>query len=475
MTVTPATLDDFMTADTGPADFRRDQWGRPSILQPNGRRKGYTRCSSAAKAIEDQFNLNRHDRRLVAYGMAYDSSLIARLIAIGGEPSAWGKPEKDQVNAICDDARTAAKAHKAADIGTAIHHLTHRLDRGEDVVGGPYQADLDAYRYATVAYALDMDPAYTECRMVNDLLEMAGTADRIVRYCGRSTDPIYRVADIKTGQTIEFGGLGWAAQLAAYAGGVLYDVATDERLATPPIDQTVGYIIHLPAGQGRCDIYEVDLVAGHRAAELANEIRKIRKAAKQWIQPSAPGAATPVERTAGEEVAASSPATSPAGCKWCGMNRGHAETCKGFEINDPVYQVRRQALLARYTAMSDDEKLAYVALDVDPTDLDAVEAGLDQVDRFNVHVPYFQRPVMFHIDEPVTPPDEGDPVSDADVHALHIRFDRLGIEAKLWTGTLIAQGNRTFPWRIKDKPTVRRYELYRGVLALAECYWGGEE
>jgi hypothetical protein len=182
--MTPATLDDFMTADTGPADFRRDQWGRPSILQPNGRRKGYTRCSSAAKTIEDTYNLEKWARRNIAYGMAYDASLVARVIAIGGEPSTWGKAEKDQVNAILEAADAVAKAHKSADIGTAVHHLTHRLDRGEDVVGGPYQADLDAYRQAISAYGLEMDSALTECRMVNDLLEMAGTCDRIARIDG---------------------------------------------------------------------------------------------------------------------------------------------------------------------------------------------------------------------------------------------------------------------------------------------------
>jgi hypothetical protein len=403
------------------------------------------------------------DRRYIQFG-SYDSSLIARLIAIGGEPSAWGKPEKDQVNAICDDARTAAKAHKAADIGTAIHHLTHRLDRGEDVVGGPYQADLDAYRQALLGRYFMTYPEYTECRMVNDLLEMAGTCDRIVQ-CGDQ----WRVADIKTGQTIEFGGLGWAAQLAAYAGGVLYDVTTDQRVETPPIDQTVGYIIHLPAGQGRCDIYEVDLVAGHRAAELANEIRKIRKAAKQWIQPSAPGAATPVERKAGEDGASSSPAQVSGPDVATPERSGSGEVRDEPAATDP----RRRALLARYRAMSDDEKLAYWALEFDRDDLDAVEAGLDRVDRFNVRC---EPPPIVRIEpvEPVTPPDEGGPVSDADVAALQRRFDNLPLIAKTWTGTLIAQGNRTYPWRIKDKPTVRRYELYRGVLTLAECYWGEE-
>lgn len=435
--MTTLAIDDFMV-DTGPADFRRDQWGRPSILQPNGKRKGYTRCSSAAKTIEDTYNLEKWARRNIAYGMAYDASLVARVIAIGGEPSTWGKAEKDQVNAILEAADAVAKAHKSADIGTAVHHLTHRLDRGEEVIAGPYQADLDAYRQALLGIGLMTDPAYTECRMVNDLLEMAGTADRIVK-----DGDLYRVADIKTGASVEFGGLGWAAQLAAYAGGVLYDVASDERLPTPPIDPTVGYIIHLPAGQGRCDIYEVDLVAGHRAAELANEIRKIRKAAKTWIVPTGTVSKPPEQ-----------PTISGAPAAWI---------ARGAE-----FMQRRDALLARYRAMSDDEKLAFTALGIDRDDLDAVEAGLDKVDKFNVVVPMppLEIPRLGITTTP--PPDEGGPVELADVLALSVRYEQLSPQAKAWTGALIAQGNKAFSWRIRDKATVRRYELYRGVLGLAE-------
>jgi hypothetical protein len=141
--------------------------------------------------------------------------------------------------------------------------------------------------------------------------------------------------------------------------------------------------------------------------------------------------------------------------------------------SQPLPTDRRAVLRARYTAMSDDEKLAYVALGVDPADLDAVEAGLDRVDKFNVRCEPAPIVRLAPV-EPATPPDEGEAVSDADVAALQRRFDKLPLIAKTWTGTLIAQGNRTYPWRIKDRPTVRRYELYRGVLALAECYWGGE-
>lgn len=67
-----------------------------------------------------------------------------------------------------------------------------------------------------------------------------------------------------------------------------------------------------------------------------------------------------------------------------------------------------------------------------------------------------------------TPPDEGGEVLASDVAALAARFDKLPDEAKAWTGGLITQGKEGFDWRIRGNPTVRRYELYRGVLQLAD-------
>jgi hypothetical protein len=286
--------------DPTPSDYRRDRWGRPLIVPKGGGKPiPYTRASSAAKTIEDTFNLELWARRNVAYGMARDASLVARVLAVGGDPGSWTQDQKKVVNKIHEDAQKVAQAHKGADIGTAVHTLTERLNRGEDVDGGPYQADLDAYCEALDAADLYTFKQWVECRMVCDSLEMAGTADRIVMARNGLTSKA-RIADLKTGPTVDFGGLGWAAQLAAYANGVLYDVATDERMPTPELDREVGYIIHLPAGQGRCDIYEIDLAAGYRAAQLANEIRATRKASKGWITKKE---TTPAAPTRGEVVA----------------------------------------------------------------------------------------------------------------------------------------------------------------------------
>jgi hypothetical protein len=220
-------------------------------------------------------------RRNVAFGMARDASLVARTLAAAGDPSTWDQKTKRTVDRIVEDASTVAQAHKGADIGTAVHRLTELVDRGESVIAGPYEPDLNAYVDALIRAGLTPDPRYVECRLVCDALELAGTADRLLK----RADGSWVVADLKTGATVDYGGLGWSAQLAAYAHSDLYDPTDDTRKQTPPLDKTVGIIVHLPAGQGVCTLYEIDLVAGYRAAQLANEVRAIRREARRWITP----------------------------------------------------------------------------------------------------------------------------------------------------------------------------------------------
>jgi hypothetical protein len=278
------------------ADYRRDRWGRPLIVPASGgKAKPYTRASSAAKAIEDTYNLELWARRNVVYGMAKDPSLVARVLGLGGSPHEWDQDAKKEANAIAEAAATVAQAQRSADIGTAVHRMVERINLGEDVDGGPYQADLDAYRAAVDAMGWVIDPRYVECRMVCDELEMAGTCDLIVWDGGQHR----YVADLKTGSTVEYATLGHAAQLAAYARGDLYDVTDDSREPLADLAWSVGYIIHLPAGQGRCDIYMLNLCDGFEAARLANTVRSVRKLSKKWstlvVTPTPPVVEQPAE------------------------------------------------------------------------------------------------------------------------------------------------------------------------------------
>jgi hypothetical protein len=69
-------------------------------------------------------------------------------------------------------------------------------------------------------------------------------------------------------------------------------------------------------------------------------------------------------------------------------------------------------------------------------------------------------------------PDEGGPVTDADVETMKKAYAALPVKASAWATRVMVQGNDApLPWnKLSVTKTVRRYELYRGVRYLA--LWG---
>jgi hypothetical protein len=106
---------------------------------------------------------------------------------------------------------------------------------------------------------------------VHDEWKVAGTADRI----GRNPNGRLQIYDIKTG-SIDYPHK-MAMQLAMYARSLPYDIATDERgQPEPGLDLNTGVIIHLPAGQGRCDLYEINIGQGWGACLIAHQVWRWR-------------------------------------------------------------------------------------------------------------------------------------------------------------------------------------------------------
>ena len=77
--------------------------------------------------------------------------------------------------------------------------------------------------------------------------------------------------DIKTG-SIDYPHK-MAMQLAMYARSINYDIATDTRHPDKtPVELNRGVIIHLPAGQGRCELVEIDIAKGWGACLIARQV-----------------------------------------------------------------------------------------------------------------------------------------------------------------------------------------------------------
>lgn len=241
-------------------EIPRDRWGRPLVVPPGGGKPiPYTRCTTYVGAMEDNYNLARWQQRMVALGLADRPDLVLAAAA--------HRDSKDKLNEICAGALDASQARAKAEIGTALHKFTEPIDRGQLPGNVPeaYRADLDAYQQATAWLEIVGIERFT----VQDELKIGGTHDRTVRYQGRDY-----IADIKTGG-IEYGALKIAQQLAVYAHSVLYDPRTHER--TPlDVDQEWALVIHLPAGEGRCELHWIDIAAGWEAVQVSTQVRAWR-------------------------------------------------------------------------------------------------------------------------------------------------------------------------------------------------------
>lgn len=251
-----------MTALVTPKpEIPRDRYGRPLVIPPSGGKPvPYTRCTTFIDVIEDKYNLQQWEKRMVATGLAKRPDLMLGVTA--------HLDDKAELNRLCEQAKEAAASSAAATTGTALHALTEQVDRGRDLppLTPPHLDDLEAYRQATAR----LRAIHIEQFVVLDTLQIGGTPDRIVQV----TPQLREIADVKTG-SIEYGHVKIAAQLAVYARSMLYDPATGDR-TRHDASLLRGLVIHLPAGQGICTLYEVDLELGWRAVLAAKETRALR-------------------------------------------------------------------------------------------------------------------------------------------------------------------------------------------------------
>jgi len=102
----------------------RDRWGRP-LIEPIGGGKAipYTRVSTLAKALDDKTGLTKWMQRMVLEGVSSRPDLAALASAAKGDAKQLGK--------IVELAMAAAESDRAANLGTAIHSFTERIDAGD--------------------------------------------------------------------------------------------------------------------------------------------------------------------------------------------------------------------------------------------------------------------------------------------------------------------------------------------------------
>ncbi|MBA2280683.1 MAG: hypothetical protein H0W25_05535, partial [Acidimicrobiia bacterium] len=263
-----STAVDDLLAHAGPRLPERDRYGRYMIPDPHtGRKRAWTRATTVASTLSDKFGLQQWAQRMTAIGLTRRADLYARVAATPID-------DKQAMNRLVDEAKEAAAASAGANVGTALHSFTERLDRGEDVLApAPWDADLEVYRTTMAGAGVVVVPRMIEVIVTLPELGVAGTFDRVVTVPGGEL-PL--VADLKSG-----GFLDWceiSIQLALYAHAeTIYDLATGQHLPIPALDQERALVMHLPAGKATCTLWQVDIAAGWEAVQQAMWVRTWRK------------------------------------------------------------------------------------------------------------------------------------------------------------------------------------------------------
>jgi hypothetical protein len=318
----------------------RDQYGRYLLTDPRtGKRRPFTRSTTQAHTLDDTFGLTQWKRRMVLQGAATNPLLLSDVGSLVQEienAADWrdAKAATQALDALCDAAAREAGAEDGSAWGTLLHTITEYFDAGRwadiaDQVPEDLLGDLGAYVEAMAKANITCPPEYIERIVVNTRTETAGTFDRLLLM----PDGRLVVGDLKTQKSVEYGWLAIAMQLAQYAqADAMVDPETGELGPMPDtLDLTRGVVMHLPVGQGRCDLYEIDLEQGWRAALLASDVREFRQSSKRmgWPLATAGTRHVSVADARGFTLPAPAPFTmadwAPARDRYLVTNAGHPD------------------------------------------------------------------------------------------------------------------------------------------------------
>jgi hypothetical protein len=260
----------------GQPEPKRDRWGRYVF---NG--QSHTRATTFAKSASSTHALSEWRERMVVLGLTMRRDLLA--MAHGKHV----KRDRTELNSIAAQAKDAAGVKVAANLGTAYHAFSERLDAGLmtlEQVPEDYRHHLAEYQQAVAAHGLVTRPEWIErstavrADQVSAELPVGGTLDRIFQLPNGELV----IGDLKTGSDLSYGWGEIAVQLAIYAHGVntygLFDWNTDTWQAAPgPVRTDYGIVIHLPAESSGCTLYRIDLAAGWRRAQVCGQVMAMQK------------------------------------------------------------------------------------------------------------------------------------------------------------------------------------------------------
>lgn len=284
--MTATVKDPFALDEVGPP---RDRWQRPLLVpKGGGERQPFTRMSTLANYLCDDFGLGTWQQRLLAVGMSEREDICAMVAALPAlndakcDRKSLSKAQREQdvdtkkkLDEYIEMALETAGRNWKANVGTAIHGL---IERG-DVTTAPAKIQPDVASALDAIRGAGMTVLASETFVANDELQAAGSFDHIIDVPLPGWGPV--IADVKTG-SIDGKGLSFAVQLSGYANAEVYDWHDDSRAPLESLyeggrlNRKNGLLIHVPLGAGKTTFHRVDLMRGYHAARLATTVRKAR-------------------------------------------------------------------------------------------------------------------------------------------------------------------------------------------------------
>jgi hypothetical protein len=251
-----------------------------------GELKSYSRATSIAKVLDDTYMLNQWRIRKVLLGVGTRMNLQADLMQAAdcinsGDPDYGPDWERKTLNAIGEEAASAAGTDKASEHGSAVHDWAAWVDAGLiSVHQVPEQFRYAVYKHLELLAGAQLlvVPEYTERIVMSSELNTVGTLDRVFLYRDRLV-----LGDLKTSGRLDFSWLSFAVQLAFYQSCDLM-LSEDGKFwqDIPPLEDDVAMLVHLPSTDiNNAQVVPIDLEFGRTALALAVHVRDIRSRAKK--------------------------------------------------------------------------------------------------------------------------------------------------------------------------------------------------
>lgn len=259
-------------------DVPRDQWGRYKLPDADGSTSGWTRATTFAEALTEQFGLSIWKQRQVAYGLGKRPDLLALASTISGPE------DKRALSEIVENAHAAAATDFKANMGTAVHQAVAAVERTATTPGSPMSLDVApvefrdhvrGYLSAMHTAGFVIDPRYIERTVIVPEYHVAGTFDNAV-YC--PWDGRYRIADKKTGN-LDYAAIEFAVQLALYANAkAIRNYESNSYEPMPPnLATDYAVIAHIDLDTKLTTLYRVNIQQGWAWARLCAEVRDARQ------------------------------------------------------------------------------------------------------------------------------------------------------------------------------------------------------